>query len=206
MFALTILDLVLLAQVQKQEIAATHETVYRVAEGNPCSLSWALAHTTPNRTVAQLRTDCTLPLERALSMSDQIIDVIEKTDPERFHALQTLFIGGLSNLPEMRSRLVLLATASGEWDSVLGKPELGSFDALVNKYAQRSGFLKGWEEMFRRHGVRIEVGGIEDLRIDNAGSLPFFDELQRHGIGVNDRVPSTCLLWLRLIHTDKGDR
>ena len=118
MFALTILNLVLLAQVQKEEILATHETVYRVSEGKACSLSWTLARTDPNRTVAQLRTDCELPLGRVLSMSDQILDTIEKTGPEQFRALEALFVGGLSGLPEMRSRLVLLASGSGEWDSV----------------------------------------------------------------------------------------
>jgi hypothetical protein len=206
MLALTILNLVLLAQVQKEEILATHETVYRVSEGKACSLSWTLARTDPNRTVAQLRTDCGLPLGRVLSMSDQILDTIAKTEPEQFRALDALFAGGLTGLPEMRSRLVLLASGSGEWDSVRGKPRSGGVDALVQKYAQRSGFLEGWEEMFRRHGVRIEVGGVEDVRIEKAGSLPFFDELRRHGIGANDRVPSTCLLWIRLIHTEKGNR
>ena len=60
--ALTIVNLALLAQVQKQEIPATHETVYRVSEGDACNLSWTLAATPPNRTVAQLRTDCGLSL------------------------------------------------------------------------------------------------------------------------------------------------
>jgi hypothetical protein len=206
MLALTILNLVLLAQVQKEEIPATHETVYRVSEGRACSLSWTLARTDPNRTVAQLRMDCGLPLASVLSMSDQILDTIEKTEPERFRALDALFVGGLSSLPEIRSRLVLLASGSGEWDSVRGKPRSGGVDVLLQRYAQRSGFLEGWEEMFRRHGVRIEVGGVEDVRVEKAGSLPFFDELRRHGIGANDRVPSTCLLWIRLIHTEKGKR
>jgi hypothetical protein len=206
MLAFTILNLVLLAQVQKEEIQATHETVYRVSEGNACSLSWTLARTDPNRTVAQLRTDCGLSLERVISMSDQILGTIEKSEPERFRNLESLFVGGLTALPEMRSRLVLLASSSGEWDSVRGKPKSGGLDALVKKYAQPSGFLKGWEEMFLRHGLRIEVGGIEDVRVEKAGSLPFFDELRRHGIGVKDRVPSSCLLWIRLIHAGKGNR
>jgi hypothetical protein len=203
--ALTILNLALLAQVQKQEIPATHETVYRASGENACGLSWTLARIEPNRTVAQLRTDCDLSLERVLSLSDQILDTIEKTEPERFRALQSLFVGGLSALPEMRSRLALLASNSGEWDSVRGKPKSGSVDALVHKHAESSGFLKGWEEMFRRRGVRIEVAGVEDVRVEKAGSLPFFDELRRHGIGANDRVPSTCLLWIRLIHSEKGN-
>jgi hypothetical protein len=139
-------------------------------------------------------------------MSDQILSMIEKTEPERFRALESLFVGGLSGMPEMRSRLVLLASGSGEWDSVRGKPRSGGVDVIVQRYAQRSGFLEGWEEMFRRHGVRIEVGGVEDVRIEKAGSLPFFDELRRHGIGANDLVPSTCLLWIRLIHAGKGNR
>ena len=69
-------------------------------------------------------------------------------------------------------------------------------DALIRKYGQDSGFLKGWEEMFRRHRVRIDFRGVEDVRIEKAGSLPFFDELRRLGVGANDRVPSTCLLWI----------
>ena len=206
MLTLTILNMVLLAQVQREELPATHETVFRVSEGKACSLSWTLAQTGPNRAVAQLRSDCVLPLERVLSMSDQILDTIEKTEPERFRALDTLFVGGLSSLPEMRSRLVLLTSGSGEWDPARGKPRSGGMDALVHKYAQRSGFLKGWEEIFLRHGVRIEVAGVEDVRIEKAGSLPFFDELRRKGIAANDRVPSTSLLWIRLIHTDKGNQ
>ena len=206
MLTLTILNLVLLAQVQREDILATHETAYRVSGGKACSLSWTLAQTGPNRTVAQLRTDCELPLERVLSMSDQIIDAIEKAEPGRFRDLETLFVGGLSGLPEMRSRLVLLASGSGEWDPLRGEPRSGSVDALVQRYAQRSGFLKGWEQVFLRHGVRIEVAGVEDVRIEKAGSLPFFDELRRNGIRANDRVPSTCLLWIRLIHTEKGNQ
>jgi len=202
--ALTLLHSVLLAaQVQKEEIPTTHETVYRVSEGKSYGLSWTLARTDPNRTVVQLRTDGGPSLARVLSMSDQILDTIEKTEPERFRALETLFIGGLSDLPEMRARLALLAYDSGQWDSVQGKPRSGGVDALILKYAQRSGLLKGWEDMFRRHGVRIEVAGVDDVRIEKAGSLPFFDELRRHGMGANDRVPSTCLLWIRLIHTEK---
>jgi hypothetical protein len=139
-------------------------------------------------------------------MSDRIVDAIEKTEPERFRALNSLFVGGLSALPEMRSRLALLASTSGEWDSIRGKPKAGSMDALIHNHAESSGFLKGWEDMFRRHGVRIELAGVEDVRIEKAGSLPFFDELRRHGIGANDRVPSTCLLWIRLIHSEKGNR
>src|SRR5215469_16893842 len=133
MIALAILNLALLAQVQKEEILLTHETVYRVSEGNACSLSWTLARTDPNRTVAQLSTDCELPLERALAMSDQILDTIEKSEPARVRALETLFFGGLSDLPEMRSRLVLLAVGSGEWDSVRGRPRSGGMDALIQK-------------------------------------------------------------------------
>ena len=204
MLTLTILNLVLLAQVQRQEIPTTHETVYRVSDGTACNLSWTLAQSDPNRTVAQLRTDCKLPLERVLSMSDQIIDAIEKTEPERFSALKTLFVGGLSSLPEMRSRLALLVFESGQWDPKRGAPVAGGVDALIHKYSQRSGFFKGWEDVFRRHGVRIEVDAVEDVRIEKAGSLPFFDELRSHGIGANDRVPSTCLLWIRLIHTERG--
>ena len=206
MLTLTILNLVLLAQVQREEIPATRETVYRVSEGTSCNLSWTLAQADPNRTVAQFRTDCKLPLERVLSMSDQVIDAIEKTEPERFSALNTLFVGGLSSLPEMRSRLVLLATGSGQWDSKRGAPAAGDVDTLIHRFSQRSGFLKGWEDVFRRHGVRIEVAGVENVRIEKAGSLPFFDELRRHGVGANDRVPSTCLLWIRLIHNEKGNQ
>ena len=205
MIALTILNSVLLAQVQKEEILATHETAYRASEGNNCTLSWTLARTDANRKVAQLRAECALPLERVLSLSDQILDMIEKTEAERFRALDTLFIGGLSGLPEMRSRLVLLAVGSGEWDSVRGRPRSGDMDALIQKRVEGSGFLRGWDEMFRRHSVRIEFRGVEDVRIEKAGSLPFFDELRRHGIGANYRVPSTCLLWIRLIHNEKGN-
>ena len=169
-------------------------------------MSWTLAGTGPNRTVAQLRTDCGSRLETVLSLSDQIIDAIEKREPGRFRTLDTLFVGGLSGLPEMRSRLVLLASGSGEWDPVRGNPKSGSVDALVHKYAESSGFLKGWEQMFLHHGVRIKVAGVEDVRVEKAGSLPFFDELRRNGIGANDRVPSTCLLWIRLIHNEKGNR
>lgn len=210
MFAWTILSVIFLAQVQREEIPATHEIVYRVSEGKTCNLSWTLAQTELNRTVAQLRTDCGASLERVLSMSDQIIDRIQKTEPARFRALNTLFIGGLSALPEMRSRLVLLATRSGEWDPVGGKPRSSGpqarMEAFVKRNAQRSGFLKGWEEMFLRHGVLIEVAGVEDTRVEKAGSLPFFDELRRSGVGANDRVPSTCLLWIRLIHEQKGNQ
>ncbi|HEY4361403.1 MAG TPA: hypothetical protein VGN17_10550 [Bryobacteraceae bacterium] len=141
-----------------------------------------------------------------LSLSDQILDTIEKTEPGRFRALDSLFVGGLSKLPEMRSRLVLLASNSGEWDPVRGKPRSGGMEALVRKYAARSGFLKGWEDVFLRHGVRIEVAGVEDVQIDKAASLPFFDELRRKGLTATDRVPSTCLLWIRLIHTEKGNQ
>lgn len=204
MLTLTILHLVLLAQVQREEIPTTHETVYRVSAGTACNLSWTLAETEPNRTVAQLRNDCDVPLERVLSLSGQVMDAIEEKEPARFSALKTLFVGGLSSLPEMRPRLVLLVTGSGQWDPKRGAPVAGGVDALIQKYSQRSGFLKGWEEVFRRHGVQIEVAGVEDVRIEKAGSLPFFDELRRHGIGANDRVPSTCLLWIRLIHSEKG--
>ena len=204
MLTLTILNMVLLAQVQREELPATHEIVFRVPEGKDCGLSWTLAQTGPNRPVAQLRSDCGLPLERVLSLSDQIFDTIEKTEPGRFRSLDTLYVGGLSRLPEMRSRLVLLASGSGEWDPVRGKPRSGGMEALVQKFAQRSGFLKGWDEIFLRHGVRIEVAGVEDVRVEKAGSLPFFDELRRKGIRANDRVPSTCLLRIRLIHTEKG--
>ncbi len=103
----------------------------------------------------------------------------------------------------MRSRLALLVSGSGQWDPKRGAPAAGDVDALIHRYSQRSGFLKGWEDVFLRHGVQIEVAGVEDVRIEKAGSLPFFDELHRHGIGANDRVPSTCLLWIRLIHTEK---
>src|SRR5262245_52484317 len=128
MLTLTILNLVLLAQVQRQEIPATHEITYRVSGDKTCNFSWTLAQTDPNRTVAQLRTDCEIPLERAFSMSDQIMDKIEKTEPARFHALETLFVGGLSSLPQMRARLVLLAAGSGEWDPVRGKSKSGGVD------------------------------------------------------------------------------
>jgi hypothetical protein len=111
--ALAILNLTLLAQVQKEERQAIHETIYRVSEGEACSLSWTLARTGPNRPVAQLRPDCGLPLGHVISMSDQILDMIEKSEPQQFRTLEVLFIGGLSSLPEMRSRLVLLASRLG---------------------------------------------------------------------------------------------
>ena len=206
MLALTILNLVLLAQVERQEIPATHQTVYRVMDAKGCGVSWTLESTDLNRSVAQLRTNCEPALDTVISTSDQIIGAMERTDPGRFRTVDTLFLSGLLGLPEMRPRLALLAWSSGEWDPVRGRPKSGRIEALVRKYAERSGFLKGWKEMFLHHGVRIEVSGTEDAHIEKAGSLPFFDELRRKGVNANDLVPSTCLLWIRLIHAEKGNQ
>jgi hypothetical protein len=91
-----------------------------------------LARADPNWTVAQLHADGGLSLKRGISVSDQILDSIERTEPERFRTLESLFVGGLSGFPEMRSRLEMLAS-SGVWDSVRGKPGSGGVGYAYSK-------------------------------------------------------------------------
>lgn len=91
MIALTNLEAHFTGSARKTRTSGDSRNLLSSVGRNSCSLSWTLARTDPNRTVAQCRTDCELPLDRALSMSDQILDTIEKAEPECFLALNTLF-------------------------------------------------------------------------------------------------------------------
>lgn len=177
-------------QVTVKEMAETKETVYSVEDGS-CRISWTAAHTKLNQSVVQQRSTCDLPLSQQLPLIEKLlVRVLE--DKETASNFKSLSLS-LKAYPEMREQLAILAKHSPEWDLGKGRPKSGGIGPFFVKLANQQEFLAGWQELFQRHGLRIEVPGVEKADVSAAGNLPYFKHLEQQGIKASDRVPSNCL-------------
>ena len=113
----------------------------------------------------------------------------------KFH---TLFIGGLRSFPEMSARLAIFSKQSPLWDSKQGRQRSGQINQVIIKLANQGQVYDEWQKAFNRHNVKILVSGVENVSVARAGDLPYFDELQTHGINAPDRLPYDCLIWFSL--------
>jgi hypothetical protein len=179
-------------EVTVKDLTATKETEYSVEDGS-CRISWTAAHTKLNQSVIQQRTTCDLPLNQQLPLIERLlVRVLE--DKETASNFKTLYLGGLKAYPEMRERLAILAKRSPEWDLARGRPKSGKIGPFVMRLANQQEFLAGWLDLFQRHGLGIEVSGVEKTDVSAAGKLSYFELLERQGIKATDRVPSNCLI------------
>jgi hypothetical protein len=180
-------------------MAATKETVYSIEDGS-CRISWTAAHTKLNQHVVQQRSTCDLPLGRQLPLIEKLlVRVLE--DKETASNFKSLYLGGLKAYPEMRERLAVLAKRSPEWDLAKGRPKSGGIDPFFVKLANQKEFLAGWQELFQRHGLRIDVSAVDEADVSEAGSLSYFKRLEQEGIKASDRVPSNCLTGFAISRT-----
>lgn len=170
---------------------ARQETVYRILSRG-CDISWTVPHTKVNAGIVQQRSQCVLPLADQLDLAGKLLERILKDQPARF---DTLFLGRLDLQPGMSERLARLAKESPQWDVRAGRAKSGPDDSLVVGLANDTALFADWQQLFHRFGLRIRVSGVENVAVSPAGSLPFFDDLQKHGVRAADRLPHDCLIW-----------
>jgi hypothetical protein len=174
------------------------ETTYRIASG-ACQISWTVHKSELNRGVVQHRSKCTLPLSKQLPLLSQILAEILK-DTENARSFHTLFWGRLS--PDVRNgnldmsfRLAMAAYRSSLWDAKGGKPKTGHTNTFVMNLAIKSNIYSEMKRLFENFDRKLELASVEKVLIMEAGKLPFFDQLKKHGVKVTDKLPFDCLTW-----------
>jgi len=69
------------------------------------------------------------------------------------------------------------------------------YDSLEKAFNDAD-ILKELREPFESAGVQLKVGGIEKVSLMPASRLPFYDQLEKHGVRPNELLPYDCWLWL----------
>ena len=77
----------------------------------------------------------------------------------------------------------------------MGKPKKGDINRFVKDLANREMIYPELKELFDGFNRSIRLSTVEKVRVQEAGQLPFFDQLQQQGIQAGDRLPFDCLVW-----------
>jgi hypothetical protein len=172
------------------------ETTYRITSG-ACQISWTVHKSDLNKGVVQHRSKCTLPLNKQLPLLSQILAEILK-DTENAGSFHTFFWGRLipdernGNL-EMSFRLAMAAYRSPLWDAKGGRPKTGHENAFVVDLANKSNIYSELKRLFEKFDRKLEFSSAEKVLIMEAGKLPFFDQLKKHGVKATYKLPFDCL-------------
>jgi hypothetical protein len=174
------------------------QTTYRITSG-ACQINWIVHKSDLNKGVVQHRSKCTLPLSKQLPLLSQILAEILK-DTENARSFHTLFWGRL--MPDVRNansemsfRLALAASRTSLWDAKRGKPKAGHTNTFVMNLANKSNIYSELKRLFDNFDRKLELASVEKVLIMEAGTLPFFDQLKKHGVIVTDKLPFDCLTW-----------
>ena len=179
------------------------ETTYTVTEG-ACRLSWTLYQTELNKRVIRHRADCDLTLRGQLPLLARLLASVLATWPEA-DSLEILFYGrltpdGAMGPLEMSRRLALAAQRSPRWDAKKGRPDsgLGQMNKLVTELAHEGMIYPELKSLFAGFDLKLEVVSVEKVLVDEAGDLPFYQQMKKEGVHPKDRLPYDCQIWFSI--------
>jgi hypothetical protein len=177
--------------------ATKEETVFSI-QAAACQIRWTYYVAGVNQGIARHRTsgECSLLSLRDARVSiERLLQRIAAT--EGSGKLRTLLLS-VGAFPEMSMRMAILAKHSPNWDVGKGAPRSGFMNAVVGDLASGGAFLEEWSEAFHRVGLKITRCSVEDVTVERAGKLPYFERLKADGIQAQDRVPVDGPLWFEL--------
>jgi len=179
------------------------ETTYTVTEG-ACRLSWTLYQTELNKRVIRHRADCDLTLRGQLPLLARLLASVLATWPEA-DSLEILFYGRLTpdgaiGPLEMSRRLALAAKKSPRWDAKKGRPAngLGQMNKLVTELAREGMIYPELKSLFAEFDLELKVISVEKVLVDEAGDLPFYQQMKKEGVHPKDRLPHDCQIWFSI--------
>ena len=173
------------------------ETSYMIAAGD-CRIVWTIFGTEGNRGVIRHRADCGLPLSEQAPMIGRLLRRVMSSEVGAA-GFRTLDWGRLC--PDgvrdetMAVRLALAAKRSEEWDTAEGVPRDGDINGWARTVANAALIYQELRPVFLQAGMEIQLTTVEKVLVLEAGQLPFYEELGRHGVGAEERVPFDFQAW-----------
>jgi hypothetical protein len=171
-------------------------TIYRIASGD-CTIEWIARGS--EKGVVKHWSQCTAPLAQQLPLLTKICTEFFSNDMNA-QTFRTLFWGGL--VPERKPaslelsyRLALAAYQSPGWDVKKGKPKKEDINRFVRDLANREMIYPELKDLFDGFNRSVKLSAVEKVGVLEAGQLPFFSQLQPHGIKAGDKLPFDCMAW-----------
>jgi len=173
-------------------------TIYSISSKD-CAIEW-IARNSEIGVIKHLAKCTTVPLSQQLPLLARICTEFYSKD-KNSQSFRTLFWGRLTPdeskpaLQELSLRIALAAHKSPGWDVKRGKPKKGDINAFVRDLANAEMIYPELKELFERFQKKITFSCAEKVLVAKAGKLPFFDQLNLHGIKASDRLPFDCMTW-----------
>ena len=181
------------------DISSSYDaTTYSISEGD-CAIKWIVYTTELNRGVVKHWARCPAPLSRQIPALTRIFESFLARD-RNAPLFRTLFWGGLvpDTRPaslEMPTRLALAAFRSRGWDVKSGRPSSGDLNRFVKDLANQEPIYPELRAFFERFHRSISIASVEKVRVLEAGTLPFYEELHKQGVQAKDKLPFDCMVW-----------
>ena len=181
--------------------AEYRETNYTIAAGE-CRIVWTVFGTESNRRVIRHRAGCGLPLREQAPMIGRLLRRVMSSEVGAAE-LRTLDWGRL--YPDgvkdetLAVRLAIAAKRSEEWDTVKGVPRNGDMNGWARKVANAALIYRELLPVFLEAGMEIQISAVEKVLVDQAGQLPFYEELRLNGVRADDRVPFDFQAWFSVL-------
>ena len=184
-------------EITVEQRQAFSETVYTLGDES-CELSLTVYESESNLGVVVFRSKCVLSWQRQLSLFEKgLTKVLE--DKKQARAFRALSWGRLSpdqRVPhEMSYRLALAAFESPLWDKKRGRAKKGHENNCVVELANKANIYREIKLIFDALNRSVRFSSAEKVLVMEAGKLPFFDALKRHGVQTKDRLPFDCQTW-----------
>lgn len=172
--------------------AEPQQTTYEIASGD-CRIQWIVTRSGINAGIARHNAKCSLALNEQIALNGKILEKVLANGP----AFRTLFLGTLSQFPELSIRLAVVAARSSGWDSVRGRPpESRTTDGyLLELLSSDTSVFAEWQRLFETQHLAFAVSGVEEVSVSPAQTSPHFRQLSAQGVKATDRVPLSGLIW-----------
>jgi len=187
------------AEVMVERNADYAETTYSISCKN-CRIEWIARDAEVG--VVKLWSQCSLPLSEQMPLLNRIYDQFLRSD-RNARALRTLFMGEIdpdaeTGSREMSIRLALAAHKSSGWDARKGEAKNGDINGFVKDLANREMIYSELKELFARFQQNVKISCVEKVLVQEAGKLPHFDHLKKHGVQASDKLPFDCMTWFMI--------
>jgi hypothetical protein len=173
--------------------------IYSIKNGD-CTLEWITFNNELG--VIKHRSQCPASLSEQLPLLTQLCAAYVSKDKDAL-ALRALFWGrllpdDLTGPPELSMRLALAAHASPGWDAKQGRAKNGRDYELARDLANSEMIYPELKQLFERFNKTIRISYMEKLCVLKARELPFFEQLQQHGVKAEEKLPFDALTWFAI--------
>lgn len=184
------------SSVSVEHSSQWNATIYNIINGD-CSIKWIARYSEIG--VIKHWSQCTLSLADQLPLLTKIGAEFFRKDVNA-QAFRTLFWGRLepdhqNASRELSFRLALAAHKSPGWDIKKGKPKKGDINGFVRDLANKELIYPELRELFERFHKSLQFSCAEKVLVQKAEKLSFFDQLKRHGVKAEDKLPFDCMTW-----------